>query len=214
MSRCRSGFGRKVLATGGDEMAARYSIDTRSIKFKVLVLSSCAAALAGMLYAGVCNRAASSSEGDELSVIAAAVLERKDRPDGGRGRSSGTIVGALMIRMINSGLIPMGLEFSQAADAKGAIIVPAVAALSQKRADVYDHRNPHRPPETREELASLLMALSESADAGRGGLRQLRLPCRCCPIPVRLCLLRELDRPRGAGRASGDTASATAGFAA
>ena len=49
----RTGFGRRVLATGGGETAARYSgIDTAGIKFKVLVLSSTAAALAGMLYAG------------------------------------------------------------------------------------------------------------------------------------------------------------------
>jgi ribose transport system permease protein len=49
----RSGFGRSVLATGGGETAARYSgIDIASLKFCVLVLSSGAAALAGMLYAG------------------------------------------------------------------------------------------------------------------------------------------------------------------
>ncbi|MEY4780805.1 MAG: ribose import permease protein RbsC, partial [Pseudomonadota bacterium] len=49
----RTGFGRRVLATGGGETAARYSgIDTANIKFKVLVLSSTAAAIAGMLYAG------------------------------------------------------------------------------------------------------------------------------------------------------------------
>ncbi|GAA4166110.1 hypothetical protein GCM10023069_18450 [Shinella granuli] len=37
----------------GGETAARYSgIDTKAIKFKVLVISSLAAALAGMLYAG------------------------------------------------------------------------------------------------------------------------------------------------------------------
>ena len=44
----------------------------------------------------------------------------------------GTIVGALMIGMINNGLILMGLEFSQQLIAKGAIIILAVA-LSQKR---------------------------------------------------------------------------------
>mgnify|MGYP002682274559 CR=1 FL=1 len=42
------------------------------------------------------------------------------------------IVGALMIGMINNGLILMGLEFSQQLIAKGAIIILAVA-LSQKR---------------------------------------------------------------------------------
>lgn len=44
----------------------------------------------------------------------------------------GTIVGALMIGLINNGLILMGLEFSQQLIARGAIIILAVA-LSQKR---------------------------------------------------------------------------------
>lgn len=129
----RSGFGRKVLATGGGEMAARYSgIDTRSIKFKVLILSSCAAALAGMLYAGRLQSGRFQlGEGDELSVIAAAVLGGTSL-FGGKGTVIGTIVGALMIGMINNGLILMGLEFSQQLIAKGAIIILAVA-LSQKR---------------------------------------------------------------------------------
>jgi ribose transport system permease protein len=49
----RTSFGRRVLATGGGEIAARYSgIDTKSVKFRVLIISSMAAALAGMLYAG------------------------------------------------------------------------------------------------------------------------------------------------------------------
>ncbi|MEN9409903.1 MAG: hypothetical protein RL216_1877 [Pseudomonadota bacterium] len=129
----RSGFGRKVLATGGGETAARYSgIDTASIKFKVLVLSSCAAALAGMLYAGRLQSGRFQlGEGDELSVIAAAVLGGTSL-FGGKGTVIGTIVGALMIGMINNGLILMGLEFSQQLIAKGAIIILAVA-LSQKR---------------------------------------------------------------------------------
>jgi ribose transport system permease protein len=42
-------------------------------------------------------------------------------------------VGALMIGLINNGLILMGLEFSQQLIARGAIIIFAVA-LSQKRA--------------------------------------------------------------------------------
>ena len=129
----RSGFGRKVLATGGGEMAARYSgIDTRSIKFKVLVLSSCAAALAGMLYAGRLQSGRFQlGEGDELSVIAAAVLGGTSL-FGGKGTVIGTIVGALMIGLINNGLILMGLEFSQQLIARGGIIILAVA-LSQKR---------------------------------------------------------------------------------
>ncbi|MBB3593187.1 ribose transport system permease protein [Rhizobium sp. BK529] len=129
----RTGFGRRVLATGGGEMAARYSgINTRDIKFKVLVISSCAAALAGMLYAGRLQSGRFQlGEGDELSVIAAAVLGGTSL-FGGRGTVVGTVVGALMIGLINNGLILMGLEFSQQLIARGAIIILAVA-LSQKR---------------------------------------------------------------------------------
>jgi ribose transport system permease protein len=129
----RSGFGRRVLATGGGETAARYSgIDTKAIKFKALVLSSLAAALAGMLYAGRLQSGRFQlGEGDELSVIAAAVLGGTSL-FGGRGTVIGTIVGALMIGLINNGLILMGLEFSQQLIARGGIIILAVA-LSQKR---------------------------------------------------------------------------------
>lgn len=129
----RLSFGRRVLATGGGETAARYSgIDTASIKFRVLVLSSCAAALAGMLYAGRLQSGRFQlGEGDELSVIAAAVLGGTSL-FGGKGTVIGTIVGALMIGLINNGLILMGLEFSQQLIARGGIIILAVA-LSQKR---------------------------------------------------------------------------------
>ena len=129
----RSGFGRRVLATGGGETAARYSgIDTANIKMKVLVLSSCAAALAGMLYAGRLQSGRFQlGEGDELSVIAAAVLGGTSL-FGGKGTVIGTIVGAMMIGLINNGLILFGLEFSQQLIARGGIIILAVA-LSQKR---------------------------------------------------------------------------------
>ena len=72
----RTGFGRRVLATGGGEQAAGYSgINTAKIKFRVLVISSTAAALAGMFYAGRLQSGRFQlGEGDELSVIAAAVL--------------------------------------------------------------------------------------------------------------------------------------------
>ncbi len=129
----RTTFGRRVLATGGGEVAARYSgIDTKSVKFRVLIISSMAAALAGMLYAGRLQSGRFQlGEGDELSVIAAAVLGGTSL-FGGYGTVVGTIVGAMMIGLINNGLILFGLEFSQQLIARGAIIIFAVA-LSQKR---------------------------------------------------------------------------------
>lgn len=129
----RTTFGRWVLATGGSETAARYSgVNTRNIKFKVLVISSFAAAIAGMLYAGRFQTGRFQlGEGDELSVIAAAVLGGTSL-FGGKGTVIGSIIGALMIGLINNGLILAGLEFSQQLIARGAIIILAVA-ISQNR---------------------------------------------------------------------------------
>jgi len=129
----RTTFGRRVLATGGNETSARYSgVNTASIKFRVLMLSSVAAALAGMLYAGRLHSGRFQfGEGDELSVIAAAVLGGTSL-FGGAGTVVGSIMGALMIGLINNGLVLMGLEFSQQLIARGAIIIIAVA-ISQTR---------------------------------------------------------------------------------
>lgn len=127
----RTKFGRQVLAVGGNQTAARYSgINTARIKLGVLVISSVTAALAGMLYAGRLQSGRFQvGEGDELSVIAAAVLGGTSL-FGGRGTVIGSIFGALMIGVINNGLILWGLEFSQQLIARGLIIILAVAVSS------------------------------------------------------------------------------------
>jgi len=129
----RTTFGRRVLATGGSETAARYSgVNTRTIKQTVLILSSLGAAIAGMLYAGRLHSGRFQlGEGDELSVIAAAVLGGTSL-FGGSGTVVGSIVGSLMIGVINNGLLLMGLEYSQQLIARGVIIIVAVA-ISQSR---------------------------------------------------------------------------------
>jgi ribose transport system permease protein len=130
----RTSFGRRVLATGGGETAARYSgINTDGIKARVLLLSGFSAAIAGMLYAGRMQSGRFQfGEGDELSVIAAAVLGGTSL-FGGVGTVVGSIIGALMIGLINNGLTLMGLEYSQQLIARGTIIILAVALGAQKR---------------------------------------------------------------------------------
>jgi ribose transport system permease protein len=121
-------FGRQVLATGGNEVAARFSgVDTKLVKFLVLVGSSTVAALAGMLYAGRLNSGRFQwGQGDELSVIAAVILGGT-RLAGGIGTVFGAVLGSVMIGLINNGLILMGLEYSQQLIIRGAIIILAVA---------------------------------------------------------------------------------------
>jgi ribose transport system permease protein len=98
----------------------------------VLIISSLGAAIAGMLYAGRLHSGRFQlGEGDELSVIAAAVLGGTSL-FGGTGSVVGSIVGSLMIGVINNGLLLMGLEYSQQLIARGIIIIVAVA-ISQSR---------------------------------------------------------------------------------
>ncbi|MFC5529433.1 ABC transporter permease [Cohnella yongneupensis] len=121
-------FGRRTLATGGNQSAARFSgINVAKTKLYVLMGSGVMAGLAGMLYAGRMHSGRYTfGEGDELSVIAAVILGGTSL-FGGVGTVIGTVVGALLIGTINNGLIIMGLDVSQQMIIKGAIIILAVA---------------------------------------------------------------------------------------
>ena len=123
-----TGFGREVLATGGNRMAAEYSgVKTRRVKFVVFLLSGAAAALAGMLYSGMMQTARFNfGEGAELMAIAAVILGGTSL-FGGRGTILGTFAGSLLIGTINNGLIIMGLDVSEQMMVSGGIIILAVA---------------------------------------------------------------------------------------
>ncbi|CAM4382469.1 ABC transporter permease [Paenibacillus phoenicis] len=124
----KTSFGRQVLATGGNESAARFSgVKTMKVKLWVFLGTGFMAGLAGLLYAGRMNAGRFSfGEGDELSVIAAVILGGTSL-FGGVGTIIGTVVGSLMIGTINNGLIIMGLDVSQQMIIKGLIIILAVA---------------------------------------------------------------------------------------
>ncbi len=126
-------FGRQVLATGGNRIAAEFTgVNTKKIKFQVLLISSVVAAIAGMLYAGRLQSGRFQwGAGDELSAIAAVILGGTSL-FGGAGSVIGTLFGALLIGLINNGLILLGLDTSQQQVIRGAIIILAVA-LARKR---------------------------------------------------------------------------------
>jgi ribose transport system permease protein len=126
-------FGRQVLATGGNRTAAEFTgVNTRRIKFEVLLLSATVAGVAGMLYAGRLQSGRFQwGAGDELSAIAAVILGGTSL-FGGSGSVIGTLFGALLIGLINNGLILAGLESSQQQVVRGAIIILAVALARKK----------------------------------------------------------------------------------
>jgi ribose transport system permease protein len=132
----KSTFGRKVLATGGNRIAAKYSgINTDRIRVGALVACSLSAALAGILYAGRLHGARYTiGETDLLTVIAAAVIGGTSMM-GGRGSIVGALMGSLVMGILNNGLILMQLSVSEQMIARGAIIVIAVALSLRESKD-------------------------------------------------------------------------------
>ncbi|HIW29882.1 MAG TPA: ABC transporter permease, partial [Candidatus Luteococcus avicola] len=121
-------FGRQIVATGANPVAAEYSgIKTAWVRFRVMLICSMGAAVAGMLYAGRLQSGRFQwGSGDEMNAIAAVILGGTAL-SGGRGSVIGTFFGALLMATINYGLILAGLDTSQQQIIRGIIIVLAVA---------------------------------------------------------------------------------------
>lgn len=124
----KTSFGRRLLATGGNRVAARYSgINTSRIRIASLVICSTTASLAGLLYVGRLHSARYTlGEADLLTVIAACVIGGTSMA-GGRGSIIGALVGSLVMGVLNNGLILMGLSVTEQQIARGLIIIVAVA---------------------------------------------------------------------------------------
>lgn len=120
-------FGRYLYALGGNEDSARLSgINTDRIKTLVYVVSGMAAALSGVI---VTSRIGSASpnagSGFELDAIAAVVIGGTSL-SGGEGSVMGTIIGALIIGVLNNGLNLMNVSPFYQSIVKGAVILIAV----------------------------------------------------------------------------------------
>lgn len=120
-------FGRYLYALGGNEDSARLSgINTGKIKTLVYVISGITAAIGGII---VTSRIGSASPnagtGFELDAIAAVVLGGTSLA-GGEGNVTGTIIGALIIGVLNNGLNLMSVNPFYQSIVKGAVILLAV----------------------------------------------------------------------------------------
>ncbi len=133
----KTSFGRAVLAVGGNEAAARYSgIHADKIKFWSMVICGITAALAGILYAGRMHGARYTyGENDNMNIIAAVVIGGTSF-SGGKGTVFGTLIGSLVIGMLNNGLLLLGLSVNAQMIARGIVIIVAVSlSLREKKND-------------------------------------------------------------------------------
>lgn len=126
-------FGRYIYALGGNEQAARISgINVDRVKIGVYTLAGLLSGLAGLV---VSSRIGSGQPGQgvgiELDAIAAAVIGGTSL-SGGIGTIWGTIVGALIIGVLDNGLILLNVDQYWITIVKGTIIVVAVIIDTRK----------------------------------------------------------------------------------
>ena len=99
----RTAFGKAIYATGNREAAAYLSgIKTRWVIVGAFVISGLCAASAGMLLAGYSNKAYQGMGNAYLLPAIAAVVIGGTNILGGRGRFIGTLVGVILIVLLNS----------------------------------------------------------------------------------------------------------------
>jgi len=120
-------YGRYVFATGGNAVSARVSgINIKWITCSVYMISGVLAGLAGIvLTSRVTSGLAQSGDGYEVDAIAAAVIGGNSL-SGGRGRLWGTIIGFLIMGVMNNGLDMMAVSSYWQLVIKGLIIIGAV----------------------------------------------------------------------------------------
>jgi inositol transport system permease protein len=126
-------FGRYIYAIGGNELAARFSgLNLDRVKIGIYTFAGLLAGLAGIV---VSSRISSGQPGlgvgYELDAITAAVIGGTSL-SGGIGTVWGTVVGALIIGVLNNSLDLLNVSAYWQQIMKGAIIVIAIIIDERK----------------------------------------------------------------------------------
>lgn len=126
-------FGRHVYAIGGNEQAALISgLNVGRIKIGVYTIAGLLSGLAGLVLSSrIGSGQAGLAVGYELDAIASAVIGGTSL-SGGIGTIWGTIIGALIIGVLNNGLDLLNVSAYWQTIVKGSIIVIAVIIDERK----------------------------------------------------------------------------------
>lgn len=125
-------LGRQVYCVGGNPEAARISgINAKGTMMFCFIITSTFAALAGVCFASrVCSVAPFIGESYALDTISAAVLGGAAM-SGGKGTMWGTLIGVLIVGVIQNGLVMAGVSPNYQYIATGVIMFLAI--LLQER---------------------------------------------------------------------------------
>jgi len=124
----RTRFGRYVYAIGGNPEAARLvGIPVRRVTLQLFLLLSITITIAAVVAVSRLNAGTNSmGTGMELYVIAAAVIGGVSL-SGGSGTVLGSVLGALIIQFLDSGLLLMDVGIGQRMIIIGQVLIVAVA---------------------------------------------------------------------------------------
>lgn len=153
----RTRFGRHIYAVGGNRAAAALSgVNTQRTYFLVMMNMSFLAALAGIMFLGR-STSAGPSDGTmwELDAIAAVFIGGA-AVSGGIGTVVGSVIGGLVMAVLNSGLMLMGVESDRTQVIKGLVLLAAVAF------DVYNKQ------QGRPSIIGLLFGNKDAGDSPAG----------------------------------------------
>jgi ribose transport system permease protein len=121
-------FGRSLYAIGANPVAARLvGIRTKLTLFATFVLSGLAVAIAGLILTSQLSAASpTAATGLELTVVTAVVLGGASLA-GGRGTILGTVLGLVIIGVLNNGLTLLNINSFWQDVARGLLLILAVS---------------------------------------------------------------------------------------
>ncbi|NLG58211.1 MAG: ABC transporter permease [Clostridiales bacterium] len=129
-------FGRQIYAIGGNPTAAHLSgINVKRIKTIAFMLCAMMAAIAGMIHsAQISQGGPNEGMGYELNAIAATAIGGTSMA-GGKGTIFGSLIGALILGMLDNMLGLNGVNSNLQLVIKGILIIVAVFAQAVKKPD-------------------------------------------------------------------------------
>jgi putative xylitol transport system permease protein len=127
-------FGRQIYAIGGNSQAAHLSgINVDRVKIIAFMLCGMLSAVAGMLHsAQISQGGPNEGIGYELNAIAAVAIGGSSLA-GGRGKVAGTLVGALILGLLDNMLGLKGVNSNLQLVVKGLLIIVAVFAQAERK---------------------------------------------------------------------------------
>jgi ribose transport system permease protein len=131
----RTVVGRRLYATGGNVTAARISgFNVDRLKIATFMASSILAAVSGIILVSRMNSGQpNAGQGFEISVVAGVILGGTSM-SGGEGTLLGTLIGVLILKVINNGIILLGWNQDLQIVIAGFVLVIAVYFDNKRKA--------------------------------------------------------------------------------